>query len=244
MQFWPALDIVNQVCGELGLAKVTTLFGVDSVDTVQSNQMLAALNAAGNELNLFYPWEQFRREFAFTLVAGQSSYPLPADWSYFIDQTQWDRTNQWPLMGPKSAAEWAYLKGGLEAVLPHVRYRVMGTKLEVFPVPESSTLYNLAMEYVSDNWVKTSAPGTLPDASMVNSDGDVVWYHPWLMIKYTKLKWTQLKHFDTTAAGADFQRVWDSLRGKDVGAPVLSLAPRSSVVFIGAHSIPDGNWNV
>lgn len=245
MQFWSALDIVNQVSSELGLGRVTTMFDAESQQATQSSQLLAALNAGGNELVLYYPWEQFRKEFAFTLEAGKSSYPLPADWSYFIDQTQWDRTNHWPMLGPKSAAEWAWLKGGLTASFPRMRYRVMGHALEIYPTPASDSQFNLAMEYVSDSWVKTGTEiDPKPNASMVTKDADIVWFHPWIMIKFAKLKWTQLKNFDTTAAGSDFQRVWDSLRGKDVGAPVLSLAPMHSPVFIGAHSIPDGNWNV
>lgn len=244
MQFWSALDIINQVSLELGLNKVVTLFSPDSMETPRANETLAALNAAGNELCLYYPWEQFHKEFVFTLEAGKSSYDLPPDWNYFIDQTQWDRTNNWPLLGPKSPAEWAWLKGGLTASFPRMRYRVMGTKLEVYPTPQSDTKYDLAMEYVSENWSQHDPAGTVPDATMVIADGDKVWYHPWIMIKFTKLKWTQLKNFDTTAAGADFQRIWDSVRGKDVGAPVLSLTPQHAPVFIGAHSIPDGNWNV
>jgi hypothetical protein len=69
-------------------------------------------------------------------------------------------------------------------------------------------------------------------------------FDPWLMIRYTKLKWLQLKGFDTSAATADFQRMYDALRGKDVGAQVLSLVPQRTPFFIGPWSIPDGNWNV
>lgn len=245
MQFWSALDIVNQVSGELGLGKVTTLLTADSVETVQDNQMMAALNAGGNELGLYYPWEQFKKQFVFTLEAGKSSYDLPPDWNYFIDQTQWDATNQWPLLGPKSPAEWAWLKNSMTASFPRMRYRVMGNKIEIHPTPDSKSLYQLSMEYVSEQWVlhNPSTDGR-PNATMVVADGDQIWYHPWIMIKFTKLKWTQLKNFDTTAAGADFQRVWDSLRGKDVGAPILSLVPNYSPVFLGPWSVPDGNWNV
>jgi hypothetical protein len=139
MQYWSALQIVNQVAGEVGLSKVVTLFAPDDVNSVQSNQLLAALNSAGNELLLYYPWEQFSKEFAVDLVAGQGSYALPPDWAYFIDQTQWDQTNHWPLLGPKSAAEWAWLKGGLLASFPRMRYRVMGNKFEVWPVPQSNS---------------------------------------------------------------------------------------------------------
>jgi len=243
MQYWPALQIVNQVAGEVGLAKVQTLFGPDDANVVQNNQLLAALNSAGNELGLYYPWEQFRKEWLVQLELDKGAYDLPPGWSYFIDQTQWDRTNHWPLLGPKSAAEWAWLKGGLLASFPRMRYRVMNNKLEVWPIPASNSLWQISMEYVSDNWVQ-GAGSQVPNQSMIIADGDVVWYHPWLMVKYTKLKWLQLKGFPETAAQNDFQRMYESLKGKDVGAPVLSLTPQRTPFFIGPWSVPDGNWNV
>jgi len=243
MEYWPALQLINQVAGEVGLPKVVTLVDPESNEAVQINQLLAAVNSAGNELNMYYPWEQFHKEFKITLVAGEDKYPLPPDWAYFIDQTQWDTTNHWPLLGPKSAAEWAWLKGGLLASFPRMRYRVMDNKFNIFPTPTGDSLWELSMEYVSDRWV--IGAGT-PDANatMVVADGDVILYNPWLMVKYTKLKWMQLKGFDSSAAAGDFQRMYEALKGKDVGAPVLSLVPQKTPFFIGPWSIPDGNWNV
>jgi hypothetical protein len=204
--------------------------------------MLAALQAAGNELLLFYPFEQFTRTLTLPFVPGQGGYDLPADWAYFVDQTQWDTTNMAPLIGPKSAAEWAWLKGGVLGPAG-LRYRVMANKLELLPVPQSEG--GASMEYVSCNWVQTaSSPDGFPDAAMVRADGDIVWYHPWLMIKYTKLKWMQLKGFDQTAAATDFQRIYAGLKGKDVGAQVLSLVQTSSPQWIGWGNVPSGNWGV
>lgn len=243
MQFWPALQIINQVAGEVGLAKVTTLFASEDINTVQSNQLLAALNSAGNELGFYYPWAQLKQQWSPPLVANQSSYTLPPGWSYFVDQTQWDKTNGMPLLGPKSAAEWAWLTSGNVASFPRMRYRVMANKFEILPVPKAGTTTVLTMEYVSENWV-AGAPSAVPNQALVLADGDVVWYQPWLMVKYTKLKWLQLKGFPSDAAAGDFQRMFDALKGKDVGAPILSLVPRNSMMFIGDQSIPDGNWNV
>ena len=49
---------------------------------------------------------------------------------------------------------------------------------------------------------------------MVKADGDLVWYQPWLMVKYTKVKWMQLKNFPADAAQADFSRMFESLKGQ------------------------------
>ena len=239
MQYWSAVDILKQLSGELGLPVQNT---VVSADNVQGSQLRAALNAAGNELLLYYPWEQFLEEWTFDTQVGVGEYAVPADWRYFTDQTQWDRTNHWPLLGPKSPQEWAWLKGGLIASFPRIRYRVKNNKFLIWPVPaEPFVPYTLSMEYVRGTWV---APATGAKTALVTLDGDIVEYDPWLMIKFAKLKFYQLKQFDTTAVQADFMRVFEALKGKDTGAPILDLAPRPTPQFIGQWSIPDGNWNV
>ena len=156
--------VVQQSMVEMGLPKPNEV--VTSQDaTVQ--QMLALLNRAGNDMVLGFPWEQLIREWIITTEDGKSEYDMPSDWSYFIDQTQWDRTNHWPLLGPKTAQEWQWLKGGLLSSGPRLRYRVVAAKFEIWPVPSPSNTPvgdsnitgvfapgTLAMEYVADTWLK------------------------------------------------------------------------------------------
>lgn len=236
-KYWSAVDLLKQLSMELGLPIQNT---VVNVDNPQGSQLIAALNSAGNELLNYYPWEQLSAPFTINLEAGKDEYDLPRDWAYFVDQTQWDVTNHWPLLGPKSAQEWAYLKGGIVASFPKMRYRVKNDKFCIHPVPTSESLFVLTMEYIRSTWVDSQ-----PERNdMIIKDGDVCMYNPWLLIKFVKLKFYQLKGYDTTAVAGDFSRMFDALKGKDSGAQVYDLAPRHSPLFIGAHSIPDGNWNV
>ena len=39
------------------------------------------------------------------IVIVQDTYQEPADFDHFINETWWDRTNHWPMLGPKSAQE-------------------------------------------------------------------------------------------------------------------------------------------
>lgn len=238
--YWPALQVLNQAAGELGLTQFTTVVGIQDV---QSIQLISLLNSAGNELNLFYPWEQFTEEWVFTTgVSATGEYPLPADWHYFKDQTQWDRTNHWPLLGPKSPQEWAWLKGGLIATAPRIRYRIQGDMFTIWPVWSSGEpSLTIAMEYVSKNWVQRA---NLTYTDMIAADGDLILYNPWLVIKYLKYKFYELKGFDVTGVQADFTRMFDTLTGKDVGAPTLSLARTQVNQYIGPNSVPDGSWNI
>ena len=251
MRYWTANQIMKQLCSELGLPIQPSV--VDS-SSVQNMQLLAALNSAGNSLNIVYPWEQFKQQWVFQTEDQVGEYPLPDDWKYFVDQTQWDRTNHWPLLGPKSPQEWAWLKGGLNATAPRMRYRVMNNKFCIWPIPSATTSnsagnpnpgtfapFEFAMEYVQGNWVLPTGLNSPTD--MVTDDGDIVWYDPWLIMKYAKVKFYQLKQFDTTAVEADFMLVFDALTGKDVGGGVLSLSPGYPPQFLGVWNVPDGSWN-
>jgi len=243
-QYWNSLQLLNQTAGELGLPQVNTVVGITDV---QSLQLLSMLNAAGNELLLYYPWEQFRKEWVFQTTVDQGEYDLPADWGYAIDQTQWDRTDHWPLIGPKSAQEWAWLKGGLLAAAPRLRFRVMANKFMLWPIPttaSSPSQYTISQEYIADTWVASGTAGPTAYSSMVTKDSDIILYDPWLLSRYVKLKFYQLKGFDMSGVQSDFMRIYNGLTGKDVGAPILTLARAPASQFLGPWSVPDGSWNV
>jgi len=240
-RYWTGLQILNQVAGELGLNTSPTLAGATDVQTIQ---LLSLLNSAGNELMLYYPWEQFHKEWVFDTVIDKGEYQLPPDWSYAIDQTQWDRTDHWPLLGPKSAQEWAWLKGGLLATAPRLRYRIVDNLFKLWPVPStdsSPSQYTIAQEYMTRNWVISTNDVTV---DMVTKDADIVQYDPWLISKFIKMKFSELKGFDTTNVQAEFMRIFNSLTGKDTGAPILNLSPRPLSQYLGPWSVPDGSWNV
>src|SRR5262245_24281715 len=124
-KYWSAVDLLKQISLELGLPVQTTTVNVDNP---QGSQLLAALNSGGNELLLYYPWEQLAALHTINLVANEDEYPLPPDWKYYRDQTQWDQTNQWPLCGPKSAAEWARIQTGVYVSIG-LAYRIKGDKV-------------------------------------------------------------------------------------------------------------------
>ena len=236
---------IQQSMVEMGLPKPSEV--VLSQDaTVQ--QMLALLNRAGADMVIGFPWEQLTKQWILNTVDGEAEYDMPSDWSYFIDQTQWDRTNHWPLLGPKTAQEWQWLKGGLLSSGPRLRYRVVSGKFEVWPVPSSASDGSfagneLAMEYVADTWLKSA---TLLNTyySSVQNDTDILLLDPWIMTAYLKLKYWEAKGLNTAAYTKDFLGTWEARIGKNKGAPMLTLAPRARTMLIGINNIPDGSWNV
>lgn len=245
------LWVIQQASLEMGLPK--PLEAVSAADTT-TQQLVALLNAAGNEMVNGYPWEQLTKEFIIETVEGQAEYAMPPDWSYFLDQTQWDRTNHWPLLGPKTAQEWQWLKGGLLSSGPRLRYRVLGGKFQLFPTPSSINTptngsngafvpWKLAMEYVSDTWL-ASAVSANTFYNYPQDDTNILLLDPWVLVKFIKMKYWEAKGLDTTAYSKDFIGMWESRIGKNKGAPMLTLAPRARTMLIGINNIPDGSWSV
>lgn len=230
-----ALQIVQQVAGELGFPKPNV--AMSALDGT-TRQLVSLLQSAGYELSLYYNWPDLKTIWQFA-TTGVDQYALPADWSYFVDQTQWDQTSRWPLMGPKSSQEWAWLKSGVVAQGPRTRYRVVANSLYLHPTPSSPlTLY---FEYIRNTWV-IDKNGVY--ANQIVYDEDIPQFDAWLLIKFLKLKLWQVKGFDTTAFMDDFLRVFDAQTGKSAGAPILSMTRRVPSMLIGGHNIPDGSWQV
>jgi hypothetical protein len=221
--------IIEAVQGELALPQ--------SDSDATGMQLTKLVSSAGQELVLFYPWQQLNKTYEFT-TTGVEQYDLPEDWAYFVDQTQWDKTNMWPLMGPSSPQQWSWLKSGMVAFSSHIRWRVRANKFNVFP---STTGDVINMEYISSWWV-WSTDGLNGYRSVQNSD-NVVSLDAFLLRKYLKLKFWETKGFNTQAFRDDFMRVYWNIIGKDKGAPVLSLVRRPVSQLITMNNIPEGNWN-
>lgn len=246
------LWVVQQACSEMGLPTPQTLFATQD-EIVR--QLVALLNRVGYELVQGYPWEQLDKQFIIETVEGKDEYDLPSDWSYFLDQTQWDRTNHWPLLGPKTPQEWQWLKGGLLSSGPRLRYRVWKGKFNLFPTPSAVNTpspntntgvfapWTLAMEYISNNWL-ASADVANTTYSEVQAETNIVLLDPWIVVSYLKLKFREAKGLDTTAFKNDFVQLFESRIGKNKGATILTLAPRARTMLIGVNNIPDGSWNV
>ncbi len=173
----------------------------------------------------------------FSLTFTQTIYDLPTDYNFQINRTHWDRTNHWELIGPESPQAWEYLKGGIIASGPRVRYRILGNKFQIWPLAVSES--TLAYEYVSTSWIYAAA-GTTPTKSAFTVDTDTTIFRDRLMIEGLKLKFWEIKGFDTTKLEKAYFKELEKAQGQDKGAPTLSLAPRFASVFIGPNNVPDG----
>lgn len=61
-----------------------------------------------------------------SVVFAQDTYPEPLDFSRFINQTWWDRTNRWALMGPDSPQVDQWHRSGIVTIGPRRHFRQIG----------------------------------------------------------------------------------------------------------------------
>jgi len=172
-----------------------------------------------------------------TINFSQTIYDLPADFETITDRTQWDKTKHWEMLGPEDAQQWQWLKSGYISTGPRVRWRILGGQFQIWP-PMTTSEY-LGFEYRSKGWAESST-GTVKNS--FTADSDTTFFDDRIMVLYTKLKYFQVKSFDTTALQQDYQRYLSIVKANDKGSATLSFAPYPSKVLIGYANIPDSGY--
>lgn len=179
------------------------------------------------------------------LTFAKDTYDLPDDFDRYIGQTWWDRTNHWRLLGPDSPQFDQYLRSGIFATGPRVRWRQVGRKPAVWRIWPPPTAQNtpdaLVWEYVSRNWVK-KADGTF--ANKMTADDDEPLLDEQAVILGVKWRMWQIKGFSSEAVEMQSEYVdyVSALMARDGGSPDLYLNRRSGPFLIGTQNIQDGFW--
>jgi hypothetical protein len=172
-----------------------------------------------------------------SVVCAQTAYDLPADFETITNRTQWDKSKHWEMLGPEDAQQWQWLKSGYISTGPRVRWRILDNQFQIWPVMNTNEY--LGWEYRSKGWAR-SAAGAIKNSFTVDTDTTV--FDDRILVIYTKMKYFQIKNFDTTALSQDYQRYLSIAKANDKGAPNLSFAPYPSKVLIGYANIPDTGY--
>lgn len=174
-----------------------------------------------------------------SLTFSQVLFPFPSDFDRQIDRTHWDKSRHWEVLGPKTPQEWEWLKSGYISSGPRIRYRPFGGLFAIWP-PLGST-ESLSYEYQSKYWIYATASTTLTKQAFT-VDSDTCMFPDPLMRSLIKLKYFEMKGFDTTALYRDYLRQLDIAKAADAGSPTLSMNPNISEVLIGWDNIPDSGY--
>lgn len=166
---------------------------------------------------------------------GQANYPMPADYQRTVNKTMYNKSNRWSVIGPKTAQEWQWLKASYITTGPRMRYRIMADEFVIWPASYAANIV-LGFEYQSNGWIE-AADGTPKTKATVDTDTSV--FPDRLLVLGTKLKYFEIKGFDTTTLYADYQRELSKFKAQDAGADTLSMAPRYPNILLTQNNIPD-----
>jgi hypothetical protein len=172
-----------------------------------------------------------------TFTFSQTKYPLPNDFEAITDNTHWDKTKHWQMLGPEDAQQWQWLKSGYISTGPRIRWRILGDKFQIWP-PYNTQEY-LGFEYRSKGWARSSTD-VVKNSFTVDTDTTI--FDDTVMVLGTKLKYFQIKGFDTTSLQQDYFRYLNVAKANDKGSATLSFAPYPSKVLIGYANIPDTGY--
>jgi hypothetical protein len=172
-----------------------------------------------------------------TVTFSQTKYPLPPDFETITDNTHWDKTKHWQMLGPEDAQQWQWLKSGYISTGPRIRWRILGGQFQIWP-PYNTQEY-LGFEYRSKGWARSVTDQV---KNSFTADTDTTVLDDTVLVLATKLKYFQIKSFDTTALMQDYMRYLSVAKANDKGSATLSFAPYPSKVLIGYANIPDTGY--
>ncbi len=176
----------------------------------------------------------------FSLNFAQVQYPFPDDWQYALPQTQWDRTNRWPLEGPQTPQSWQAFKSGVVYQGPRIRYRLLNNTIALNPPPPNAHVFS--MEYISKSFV-LAADGVTRKAGFT-ADDDTCLFDDSLMVTGLKAKFKQAKGLDYIAEAGEYSKLLSQAKSDANSAPRLTMSGRVDSILLGPQNIPDGNWRV
>jgi hypothetical protein len=228
-----ALEIIRQAAVELGLPSPTEVAA--SLEST-GQQMLALLNSAGKDILMAHAWQELNYTYTFSATISEDEYALPSGFGYIVDQTFWNSSQQFPIMGPLSPQEWQQLTVGQSSLAFREAFRIQQGNIQLYPTPASTDGYTY--QYITENWVEdgvttgTYKSAIVADADIPRTDGN-------LLVKALKVKMWNAKGLDTTSLTEEFGQLFNMLIGKTKGAPVLSLTRRPGNPYLSNCNVPE-----
>lgn len=142
-----------------------------------ATQIFEAVKVATTELIRNYQWQELIKENNFYGVINQDSYDLPSDFDRFVDETFWNVTQGFKIIGPLSALDWANLKNYMVNQTNVVEYfTIRNNKIYLLTAPISND--NYSFNYISNKGIKDTAGVFKKDWTL---DTDTIAIDPYIL---------------------------------------------------------------
>lgn len=229
-------DTIN---GSATLLNVSDTTGLDSTYSVSGYGINQDTNVASVDSQTIVTLNQECSQTGVQqqILFAKTEYDMPFDFETITNRTQWQKTQHWEMLGPEDAQQWQWLKSGYIATGPRVRWRILANKFQIWPLPNAKSY--LGFEYRSKAWAIAS---TGQAKNSFTQDSDTTLFDDRLMVLATKLKYFQIKGFDTSSLQQDYNRYLSVVKAQDKGGATLSFAPYPTQVLIGWANIPDSGY--
>lgn len=180
---------------------------------------------------------QAEKSGTFEFQFAQNLYDLPVDWTRQINSTEWNRSQRWPLLGPRSSQEWQTYKSGIVSAGPRQRFRILNNQLAINPSPPDGQ--TLSFEYISNGWVE-GVDGVAK--AEITADTDTFVFSNSLLITGLKSQWMTAKGLDASFSLGEFRYLLEQEKATNKGAPKLSLGAIAGSVLLTEENAFDGNF--
>lgn len=197
-------------------------------------QMVQAVNMAGIELLSMYDWQELVKYHNLNIVAAtpnirEQAFALPDDFYDWLDQTNWNATNQFPSLGPVSPQMWQQLL--IRTTLPTLSFYWQVRDNMIYVLAPPSTTQVMKFFYLSAGWVRDADDPTLYKNRMTKN-GDTALLDAPMLTYFSRTKWLEMKGLDSSAALRDFHVLYENRKAAKKGAAVLSMARDFRIPYI------------
>jgi len=241
-QYSTLSTIVRDVAVMVGLPKPADPVG--SEDTAVQ-QLVSAVNMASQDMFNLYDWQQLIKRYEIEIQADEpgqreKSFELPPDFWAFIDQTQWNKDTRLPAIGPISPQMWMQINVRMPMVVLTFLWQIRDGKLWIQSPPTDAQ--TLTFMYISRGWCR-DADNPLELKNIADKNSDVILFDPYLTTLLTRVKWFDMKGFDSSRAMQDFRTNYEIRKGKRQGAPVLSTTTGGGLPLLNMlTNVPDQGY--
>lgn len=246
------LTIAQAVADEVGFDRPSSVVG--STD-LQVRQLHALLNREGHWLvagaGRGHVWNALLRDKSVTVTSGTDTYAVPTDCLRIVNDTMWDTTNDWPMIGPLTSQEWETLKRGLTVTGPRKRWRLVGEAdgtyanaatsfyVQIDPSPTNST-DEFFYEYVSNGFARQNSDAA---AGTFDHDSDNPILPEQLFILGGIWRWKNAKGLPYAEEKTTYDAHLELMIGADKASRKLKMSRRTTGPrLLDAFNVPDSGF--
>lgn len=232
------LTIVQAASRKLGLTVPTAVATSNDAGVLQ---LMELANEEGQELAAKYQWTALQLATSFVTVAAQNQglvSTIAPNLRYVLNQTIWNRTLRYRVLGPASPQTWEQLEA-MSIAGPWNQWRIQGGYIKLFPVPVAGQ--SCYFEYVTSNWALANDGVTGKSAFSVDTDTSLL--NENIMALGLTWRWRAAKGLDFTADFAKYENQVLDAMGRDGSKPTLSMGGARYDILPGVF-VSSGSWGV